>query len=204
MLIDLKKDIINNQNWLFLHIFAVSIVYTMYEQYIKYHHIPCGAVIDRIRKKKHLSQRELAERSGIIYQRINDFIAGRRKISPEQSLQLEQALDIKLQCFFYQIQSNHEIYSAISRITQLSHPDLSKYRKALFWDTSFETIEWRRNSTWIIRRVFEYGTENEIRETIRFYGREKIIGVLEAIQDSWNGEIRKLNVTKYLENDAKK
>ena len=66
----------------------------MYEQYLGYHHIPCGAVIDRIRAKEHLTQRELAERSGIYYQRINDFIAGRRRISPEQSLQLEKAFGI--------------------------------------------------------------------------------------------------------------
>ena len=38
----------------------------MYEDYLNYHHIPCGAVIDRIRTKEHLTQRELAERSSIL------------------------------------------------------------------------------------------------------------------------------------------
>ncbi|MBP5796852.1 MAG: helix-turn-helix transcriptional regulator [Bacteroidales bacterium] len=175
----------------------------MYEQYLKYNHIPCGAVIDRIRIKKHLSQRELAERSNIIYQRINDFITGRRKISPEQSLLLERALGIEIQCFFYQVQSNHEIYTAINRIAQSAHPDLSKYRKALFWDTTFDTIEWQRNAAWVIRRVFEYGNAKEIRETIRYYGRERIRGTLAALQDHWNEEIRTQNLTKYLNDDIK-
>ncbi len=57
----------------------------MYEQYLAKHHIPFGAVLDRIRAKEHLTQRELASRSEIPNQRINDFIANRRKISEELS-----------------------------------------------------------------------------------------------------------------------
>ena len=64
----------------------------MYDKYLKYHNIPFGTILDRIRTKEHLSQRELALRSGIPYQRINDFIANRRRISPENSLRLEKVL----------------------------------------------------------------------------------------------------------------
>lgn len=158
----------------------------MYEDYLKYHHIPCGAVIDRIRTKEHLTQRELAERSGILFQRINDFIADRRKISPEQSLRLEDALGIERKGFFYQIQTNHEIFLAIKRMTKQQNPDLSKFRKALFWDTDFESIDWRGNSAWIIQRVFEYGNEGEIKETIHFYGKKAIENILSTLPDSWN------------------
>jgi len=170
----------------------------MYEDYLKYHHIPCGAVIDRIRTKEHLTQRELAERSGILFQRINDFIADRRKISPEQSLRLEDALGIERKGFFYQIQTNHEIFLAIKRTTEQQHPDLSKYRKALFWDTDFESIDWRGNSAWIIQRVFEYGNESEIKETIHFYGNKAIENILSTMPDSWNARNRSYNITKYL------
>ena len=103
----------------------------MYEQYLKYHHIPCGAVIDRIRSKEHLTQRELADLSGIYYQRINDFIAGRRRISTEQSLQLEKALGIATRCFFYQIQTNHEIFLAVKNLAEETHPDVSKSMESL-------------------------------------------------------------------------
>jgi plasmid maintenance system antidote protein VapI len=170
----------------------------MYGNYLKYHHIPCGAVIDRIRAREHLTQRELAERSGILCQRINDFITGRRKISPEQSLKLEDALGIERKGFFCQIQTNHEIYLAVKRMEERQCPDYSKYRKALFWDTDFNSIDWQRNAAWIIQRVFEYGNENEIKETVRFYGEKAIETVLLTLSDSWNAGNRKHNMEKYL------
>ena len=175
----------------------------MYEQYLKYHHIPCGAVIDRIRAKEHLTQRELAERSGIYYQRINDFIAGRRRISPTQSLQLEKALGIATQCFFYQVQTNHDVFSVTKNLAEKSCPDISKYRSALFWDTVYENLDWQHNSAWIIQRVFEYGNEEEIMETIRYYGKERIVEELSKIHNEWNEEYRKKNIKTYLNDDIK-
>lgn len=170
----------------------------MYEQYLTYHHIPCGAILGRIMAKEHFTQRELASYSGIPYQRINDFIANRRRISPENSLKLENALGIDYQCFFYQIQTNHEIYLATRRFSEQIQPDKSNYRKNLFWDTDFDTIDWQRNSEWIIKRVFEYGNQNEIEETIRFYGKIKITNVLQNAINSWNSENLKYNLKKYL------
>ena len=173
----------------------------MYERYLTYHHIPCGAVLDRIRSKEHLTQRELASRSEIPYQRINDFIANRRRISPENSLKLEKALGVDYQCFFYQLQTNYEIFLATSHLSEQATPDKSKYRKALFWDTDFDTLDWQHNSEWIIQRVFEYGNESEIKETIRFYGKKRIANVLNAIKDTWNKENRENNIKKYLDHE---
>ena len=151
--------------------------------------------------KEHLTQRELANRAGIPYQRINDFIANRRKISPEVSLKLEKALNIDNQCFFYKIQTNHEIFTAIAQQSELSHPNLSQFRKALFWDTDIEKLNWQKNSNWIIQRVFEYGNASEIKETIKFYGKDLIIKELQSIHDTWNAENRIYNLKKYLNYD---
>ena len=170
----------------------------MYEQYLTYHHIPCGAVLDRIRTKEHLTQRELASRSEIPYQRINDFIANRRRISPENSLKLEKALGVDYQCFFYQLQTNYEIFVATNHLSEQATPNKSKYREALFWDTDFNKLDWQHNSEWIIQRVFEYGNEIEIKETIRFYDKKLITKVLHAIKDNWNSENREKNIKKYL------
>ena len=175
----------------------------MYENYLTYHHIPCGAVLDRIRAKEHLTQRELASRSEIPYQRINDFIANRRRISPENSLKLEKALGIEYQCFFYQLQTNYEIFLATSNLSEQSQPNKSKYRKVLFWDTDFDAVDWQHNSEWIIQRVFEYGNKSEIEETIRFYGKSKIAKVLHSIKGSWNSSNRENNLKKYLGHEIK-
>lgn len=170
----------------------------MYDTYLKYHHIPCGAILDRIRSKEHITQRELALRSGIPYQRINDFIANRRRISTDNSLKLEKALGIGYPCFFYMVQTNHDIFIATKRLVEQKHPDMSKYRKALFWDTDFEKIDWQNNFAWIIRRVFEYGNEKEVLETISFYGKKTVVDTLSAVKDSWNKENRENNLRKYL------
>lgn len=173
----------------------------MFENYLQYHHIPCGAIISRIMSKERLTQRELAHRAGIPYQRINDFIANRRRISPEISLKLEKALNIDKQCFFYQIQTNYDIFTAIAHQSEKPHPNLSKFRKALFWDAYFDKIDWEKNSKWVIKRVFEYGNEKEIKETIKFYGRASIINTLSLIHDSWNAKNRHDNLKKFLNYD---
>ena len=66
----------------------------MYEQYLQLSNIPCGAVLNRIMIKEGISQSQLAERSGIVRQRICDYLANRRRITVEASLNLEKALRI--------------------------------------------------------------------------------------------------------------
>ena len=53
-------------------------------------------------------------------------------------------------------------------------PDLTKFRKTLFWDTTFDRIDFTAHSRYVINHVFERGTEEEIKEIIRFYGIETI------------------------------
>lgn len=43
-------------------------------------------------------------------------------------------------------------------------PDLTKFRKTLFWDTIFDRIDFTAHSRYVINRVFERGTEEEILE----------------------------------------
>ena len=80
-----------------------------------------------------------------------------------------------------------------------NRPKLEHYRKAVFWDTDIETLEWEKNRQWIIRRVFEYGGEEEILETIRFYGKDVVKEVLSGIADERKAESRNENMKKYLD-----
>ena len=54
-------------------------------------------------------------------------------------------------------------------------PDLTKFRKTLFWDTTFDRIDFTAHSRYVINRVFERGTEEEIKEIIHLYGRDTIL-----------------------------
>jgi hypothetical protein len=44
---------------------------------------------------------------------------------------------------------------------KLNRPDLSKFRKVLFWDTSIEKIDWEKQKRAVIERVFERGNQWE-------------------------------------------
>ena len=77
-------------------------------------------------------------------------------------------------------------------------PDLSKIRKTLFWDTTIDRIDFTAHSQYVINRVFERGTEEEILEIIRFYGRDTI---LKNLNRNGNPLLRhqfNANIEKYL------
>ena len=50
----------------------------------------------------------------------------------------------------------------------------------------------------IIHRVFEYGGEEEILETIRFYGKDVVREILLGIVDERKAKNRNENMKKYL------
>jgi transcriptional regulator with XRE-family HTH domain len=148
--------------------------------------------------KEGISQSQLAERSGIVRQRICDYLANRRRITVEASLKLEKALRIDIEGFFYRIQANHDIYTYLKEQAINNHPNLKHYRKAVFWDTDIDTLDWDKNRQWIIRRVFEYGGEEEILETICFYGKDVVKEILSDIADERKAENRSENIKMYL------
>ena len=170
----------------------------MYDHYLQMAHIPTGAILDRILTKERFSCQQLSERSGVLLQVIMDYITNRRRITIDDSRKLEKALGISTSNFFYKIQANYDAYS--EKQSQLSdyHPELSIYRKALFWDTTIDKLDWEKNRHWIIRRVFEYGGDVEIQETVRFYGKDIVLQELNSISDLRRAEIRLAQIENYL------
>ena len=82
--------------------------------------------------------------------------------------------------------------------TMSNKPDLSKIHKTLFWDTTIDRIDFTAHSQYVINRVFERGTEEEILEIIRFYGRDTI---LQNLNRNGNPLLRhqfNANIEKYL------
>ena len=168
----------------------------MYEQYLSMSTVPAGAILKRILQKENISQKEIAKKAIIYPQRINDLISGKRKFTLEYSSRLEQALGISTFGYFYRIQANHDIFLYQDEQERKNTPDLSKLHQALFWETaSLDNINWIKNATWVIQRTFEYGNQQEIEEIIRYYGREKISNVLNAIPatDTWKLNDRNKN-----------
>ena len=51
-------------------------------------------------------------------------------------------------------------------------------QKRIFWDVDFDTINYQKNGSWVIERVFERGDVTDIRQIRRFYGDEKVVDSL--------------------------
>lgn len=81
---------------------------------------------------------------------------------------------------------------------QGQHPDRTKFRPVLFWDVDPQKIDWHKNRSFVIQRVFERGEEQEIEEAIRFYGREEILRNLRFDENPYAVNL-KANARKYLE-----
>ena len=115
-------------------------------------------------QKERLSQRELARRSGIVPQRINDLLSERRRITADMSIKLEKALGIPHTGYFYIIQANHDVYLVEKQLQ--THPIANTFRKELFWDTDKSGLDWVSNRQWIIQRVFSYGNDKIVEYSI--------------------------------------
>jgi hypothetical protein len=50
-------------------------------------------------------------------------------------------------------------------------PDL---HRRLFWDCRYDEIDWQASYLSVIERVVERGTDEEIEELIRFYGKDRV------------------------------
>lgn len=127
-----------------------------------------GKLIERDLKKKDITQRSLAEETGIPYQTINAIITGKRNLTTEQALRIETALGYE-EGFLSILQSHYDIKQYKDKDFALLYPEAPNIRKILFWDTDFNKINWGRYKRAVIERVLERGSKEEINEIKRFY-----------------------------------
>ena len=127
-----------------------------------------GKLIERELKKENLTQRTLADETGIPYQTINAIISGKRNLTTEQALKIDHSLKYEegflaiLQTYY-----NIEQYKAKSLADQ--YKGAPSIRKSLFWDTDFDEINWGKYKKAVIQRVLERGNADEINEIKRLY-----------------------------------
>ncbi len=155
-----------------------------------------GVFLSRELARKDLHSAELAKRVSVHRQNLNAIIKGRRSMNLPLSLRIEKELGLQ-EGFLMTLQLYFDIEQEKRRLSVLLKPDLSKFRKALFWDIEFSNIDWMKNRSFVIQRVFERGNEEEISETIRFYGKDEILGCLYFGDDRYSVSLKD-NAAKYL------
>ncbi len=109
-------------------------------------------------------------------QTIVAITKGKRRMNTRLALKIEKLLDLE-EGFLMVLQVYYDISRQKSN-KQISHPDLSRLRTALFWDTDIQNIDWEKQKPSVIRRVFERGNQEEKDEITRFYGMNTINKVL--------------------------
>ncbi len=145
----------------------------MEKMYDKYRGIRPGAVIERELKKKGLKQNAFAHAIGLQPQTLNAIIKGTRKLTAEAALKIDHGFAFE-ESTMAVLQAFYETNLVKQKPGLAPHPDLSKLRRILFWDTDFDKIDWQYQKAAVILRVYERGNEQEKLEIERFYGRDEI------------------------------
>jgi plasmid maintenance system antidote protein VapI len=138
-----------------------------------------GLVLDKKLKEHKLKKGRFAISIDEYPQTLTAITKGTRDMNLTLALKIEEALGLE-EGYFMLLQLYYNIKKEKLKREHLK-PDLSKFRKALFWDTDITQIDWERQSKAIIRRIFERGNRQEKAEIIRFYGSAKIDDALAGV-----------------------
>lgn len=139
----------------------------------KYKGIHPVLVLERELKKRQLKKRPFALSLQEYPQVLNDITKGKRGFTPALLLKFDQALGFEEGTMLL-LQTWYEIKKEQQKANSSIHPDLFILRKALFWDTDINKIDWQRQYEAVIKRVYERGNELEKKEIINYYGEEKV------------------------------
>lgn len=93
------------------------------------------------------------------------------------------------------LQSSYDV-KMVSKLDLNTTPNLNNIRKIIFWDTSFDKIDWDKNKRAVIKRILERGNTIEINEIISFYGKEVIVNEIKSIKTSRFSSFKK-NIDAY-------
>lgn len=154
-----------------------------------------GIILERELKNRKLPKRIFAHSINEFPQTITAITKGKRRMNPALSLKIEKVLGLE-EGYFMVLQAYSDIAQEKKKLSENYHPDLSKIRSVIFWDTDIKLIDWEKNKIAVIYRIFERGNEEEIQEIIRFYGKETVLKIL--CEKSALNKIASENIDKYL------
>ena len=139
----------------------------MGDPFLTYRTIPIGTLIRKALKERHLSQRCLALSTGLSYGHVNGIVNNNRKAGQISASKIEKCLCISsgllLKIQKFQLQREAELKHIIM---EGAKPSIRRY---VFWDINFDKLDWQKNKVFIIKRVEQYGTEEEKDAVARFY-----------------------------------
>ncbi len=136
-----------------------------------------GLFLDRELQKRKLKKGRFAMAIGEYPQTLTAITKGDRDMNTKLALKIEHELNLD-EGFLMILQTFYEIKEIKEQQKSNDHPDLSKIRKAIFWDTQIEKIDWDRQKEAVIKRIYERGNVQEKEEITRFYGPQLVNQIL--------------------------
>jgi antitoxin HigA-1 len=135
-----------------------------------------GFYLERELKRRHLGKGRFAMSIQEFPQTLVSITKGKRKMNTALALKIENELGLE-EGYLMILQVYFDIANEKKKQNS-SHPDLSKIRPVLFWDTEIDKINWILQKHAVIKRVFERGNEEEKSEILRYYGKDEVNEVL--------------------------
>lgn len=137
-------------------------------QWTKYKGIPANTILSFQISQFGYSQAEFAKAIGIQPQILNAIIKGHRQIPLETSLKMDEIFGLE-SGFFAFVQLQNQI-KAIKEKNMPVYEGVPNIRRVVFWDCDFDKMNWSKYKDFAIKRVMDYGNEEEKQEIRRFYG----------------------------------
>jgi len=106
----------------------------------KYKGIQPGLILEHELKKRKLKKGPFALSLNEYPQVLNDITKGKRGLTTALSLKIDDAFGLEEGTMLV-LQAYYEIKKERQKNNNYDHPDLSKLRKALFWDTDIAKID---------------------------------------------------------------
>ena len=164
-----------------MYIFVVQYK-TMLPKISKIKGIHPGLILQREIKRNNIKSSQLAMAINEHKQTISAIINQKRGINPELSIKLAEYFQAE-EDYFMMLQAGYEVKTKLANYPT-KKPNLNNIRKVLFWDTTFDKIDWNKNKRAVIKRVLERGNDLEINEIIKFYGKATVSTVAKSISNS--------------------
>ncbi len=131
-----------------------------------YKGIAPGKIIARNLAKRGMTQRKLAEEIGEHYQTVNAIVNGSRYLTISQSLKMDNALGFP-EGFFAIVQTYYQI--ALAQKNRIEAKPAPSIRSVVFWDIDPEKLDWDKNKDFIVSRVNQRGSKEEIENVRKYY-----------------------------------
>lgn len=141
-----------------------------------------GLILKRELTHQDIRSSDLAHDINEHKQTISAILNQKRDINPNISIKLGKKFNIEVD-YFMLLQASYDVKKA-AQLEVKKQPNMNKFRKVIFWDTTFDKIDWDKHKRAIIQRILERGNGTEINEMISFYGRDAIAKEIKTIKKS--------------------